>query len=142
MEKDISAASVEFLPKRRPSLIAVVDATDIRQQGDAIEFRHHQVGEHQFELAGGVQNGESFHAGRGLPGLIAGSIQHRGYDFPYGFLIVNNKNALYAHLEKNLLEGSLNVPQGPWKYNCSVEKNPPARHFVIYKNHLYSIEIE
>ena len=58
---------------------------------------HHQVGEHEVEFFAGIQQGESFHAGGGLPGLIVGSGQHGADDFADGFFVVNDQDALGWH---------------------------------------------
>ena len=67
------------------------------QQPNAIQVGHHQVGEHEFELFAGIEQGDGLKAGSGLPTLIVGVGEHRRDNLADSLLVIDNQDSFNRH---------------------------------------------
>ena len=64
------------------------------EQADAVEFGHHQVGEHELEFFAGVEDSERFQAGTRLFAVISGHREHGGHNFANRLFVIDDQNPI------------------------------------------------
>ena len=67
------------------------------QKGDAVHFRHHQVGEDQIKFFARFEQGHRLDAAGRMSGLEMGAREHGANDFPDGLFIVHHEDAIKGH---------------------------------------------
>lgn len=74
-----------------------VAALGALEQGDAIHFRHHEVGEDEVEFVAGLKDLESFYAAASLTSLEVSAAEHGSDNLTDCVFIVNNEDAVVRH---------------------------------------------